>query len=94
MMQNRPSVGYLAFDNPATYRVLVSGHVGSNWSDRMEGMSIGRLADADGPVITVLEGELIDQAALAGVLRTRYDMHLAVLAVECLRVSRPESLRP
>ncbi len=88
MIQGRPGVGHLAFDNPAIYRVLVSGHVSANWSDRMEGMSIWWLANADEPVITVLEGELIDQAALVGVLKTLYDLHLAVLTVECLRASQ------
>ncbi len=87
MIQDRPGVGFLPFDNPATYRVLVSGHVAANWSDRMEGMSIRWLKHADEPVITVLEGELIDQAALAGVLKTLYELHLAVLTVECLRAS-------
>ena len=36
------------------------------------------------PSLTVLEGELTDQAALVGVLNSLYEMHLAVLSVECL----------
>ncbi len=34
--------------------------------------------------MTLLEGELLDQAALAGVLTTLYELHLPVLSVECL----------
>jgi hypothetical protein len=34
--------------------------------------------------VTTLFGDLPDQAALAGVLNTLYDLHLAVLSVERL----------
>ena len=36
------------------------------------------------PPVTTLFGDLPDQAALAGVLNTLYDLHLAVLSVERL----------
>jgi hypothetical protein len=35
---------------------------------------------------------LIDQAALAGLLNTLYEMHLVVLSVECVSVSPKQSL--
>jgi len=34
--------------------------------------------------VTTLEGRLLDQAALAGVLNTLYELHLPVLEVKCL----------
>jgi hypothetical protein len=40
-----------------------------------------------GPPVTTLLGELSDQAALAGVLNTLYELHLPVLAVQ--RLSAP-----
>jgi hypothetical protein len=38
------------------------------------------------PPVTTLEGELSDQAALAGVLNTLYEWHLPVLLVKCLEI--------
>jgi len=50
----------------------------------MEGMTITeRAPEAESPV-TTLSGELADQAALAGVLNSLYELHLPVLSVERL----------
>jgi hypothetical protein len=38
--------------------------------------------------LTTLTGDLDDQASLAGVLRTLYELHLPVLSVECLNAKR------
>ena len=90
-MKDKLRVSHLTFDGSATYQILVGGHVEANWSDWMEGMSVRRLPNEDGPAITLLEGELIDQAALAGLLNTLYEMHLVVLSVECSSVSQKQS---
>jgi hypothetical protein len=37
-------------------------------------------------LLTALEGELMDQAALAGVLNTLYELHLPVFSVNRLNV--------
>ena len=72
------------FDSPATYRIGVQGRIPARWCDRMEGMTITeRAPEAESPV-TTLSGELADQAALAGVLNTLYELHLPVLSVERL----------
>jgi hypothetical protein len=42
-----------------------------------------QVAEAELPV-SILLGELVDQAALAGVLNTLYELHLPVLSVERL----------
>ena len=74
----------LTFDGPAEYRIRARGQVPARWSDRFEGMRI-TVEPGDGAPITVLEGELADQASLAGVLRTLYELHMPVVSVECLR---------
>jgi hypothetical protein len=51
-------------------------------------MSIWPHPEEGRPALTVLEGELTDQAALVGVLNSLYEMHLAVLSVECLRAGQ------
>jgi hypothetical protein len=72
------------FDLPAMYRIGVQGRIPARWCDRLEGMTITEGSqEADAPVTTLL-GELSDQAALAGVLNTLYELHLAVLSVERL----------
>ncbi len=35
--------------------------------------------------VMTLEGRLADQAALAGVLETLYELHLPILEVKCLQ---------
>lgn len=87
---NEPLEPYPTFDSPATYRIRVSGRIAANRSDWFQGMAIHRLTHGKGPAVTVLEGELLDQAALAGVLTTLYELHLTVLSVECLSAGRVE----
>jgi hypothetical protein len=72
------------FDRPATYRIGVQGCVPANWSDRLEGMAIRECSAEAGPPVSELLGELADQAALAGVLNTLFEMHLSVVSVERL----------
>jgi hypothetical protein len=72
------------FDRPATYGISVQGCVPASWSDRLEGMAITDLTAEAGPPMTKLLGELADQAALEGVLKTLFEMHLSVVSVERL----------
>jgi hypothetical protein len=83
-MNTLPSSGEFTFDDPATYQIRVQGRLKASWSDRLEGMTISLTAPEVGLPETTLEGELPDQAALAGVLNTLYELHLPVLEVKCL----------
>jgi len=74
----------IPYDRPAIYRISVQGRIDLTWSDRLEGMSISQVKDSTGLPVTILEGELSDQAALAGVLNTLYELHLTVLLVKRL----------
>ena len=76
------------FDLPATYRIIVQGTIALEMSDLLEGMSIQQGKSVTHSPITTLEGELCDQAALAGVLNTIYNLHMLVLSVECLNIAR------
>lgn len=73
------------FDAPATYKIRVQGKIAPKWSARLEGLSIRVAESADVGSVTILKGELIDQAALAGVLNSLYDMHLPVISVKRLK---------
>ena len=75
----RPSM-----QEPAIYRIRVLGRVDTSWSKRLEGMNITEAQHHNGEVETVLVGRLSDQAALAGVLNTLYELHLPMLSVDYL----------
>jgi hypothetical protein len=79
-----PPQDLIPFDTPAVYQIAVQGRVDPAWSDRLEGMAIRQAAEGPYPPVTSLEGELIDQAALVGVLNTLYELHLSVVSVERL----------
>jgi hypothetical protein len=83
-MVNTASKKPLLFDRPATYQISVQGRIDPTWSDRLESMAICRVTVDAGSTITTLLGELSDQAALAGVLNTIYELHLPVLSVKRL----------
>ena len=70
------------YDSPASYQICVQGRIDLTWSDRLEGMAISTTKEEAGILITTLEGELCDQAALAGVLNTIYELHLPVISVQ------------
>jgi hypothetical protein len=73
------------YDNPAIYWISVQGCIPAEWSDRLEGMTITQSPAPAEPSLTMLVGELSDQAALVGVLNTLYELHLPLLTVKRLR---------
>ena len=72
----------LRLDTPATYRIRVKGYLDSSWTDCLSGLAISRSIQGDEPVVTTLYGQVLDQAALAGVLSALYGLHLPILSVE------------
>ena len=76
----------LPFDCPAIYQIIVQGRIDLTWSDRLEGMTICLTTVEAGPPVTTLDGKLSDQAALAGVLNTLYELHLPLLSVNRLNI--------
>lgn len=89
-MTTKSNVDYPTMSGPAIYRIRVRGRLNADGSDRLEGMHIESLARDDGKAESVLEGRLPDQAALAGVLNTLYELHFPVMAVDCLGGSNGE----
>ncbi len=82
MIENQTQGHQLAFDQPSKYQIMVVGHIDPSWSDRLEGMEVRPSGNGGGTTITLLEGELPDQAALVGLLNNLYQMHFVVLAVQ------------
>ncbi len=82
-MTTESNVDYPTMSGPAVYRIRVRGRLDAELSERL-GMRVENLARNDGKAESVLEGRLLDQAALAGVLNKLYELHLPVMAVDCL----------
>jgi hypothetical protein len=61
-----------------TYRIRVKGHLAAHWAEWFDGMTITHLDNGE----TVLEGAVIDQAALHGMLNHIRDLGLPLLAVD------------
>ena len=74
------------FDVPATYRIRIKGYLDDSWSDRLGGMAIKVMEQAEDAPETILVGWLPDQAALCGVLNALYSLNLALLSVELVGV--------
>lgn len=70
-----------AFDRSSIYSVWVEGYIDPDSSDRLEGMDVRPSRRDDGMSVTLLQGELPDQAALVGLLNALYQMHFVVLMV-------------
>ena len=65
-------------DQPAIYRIRIKGHLAAHWAEWFSGMTITRLDNGE----TVIEGSVIDQAALHGMLNQLRDLGLPLLAVD------------
>ena len=71
--------------DPASYRIRVKGQLGPEWSEWFGGMSI----TCDDPNETTLTGQVVDQAALYGILNQIQALGLTLLSV--LREAPPSS---
>ena len=71
-------------DKPGAYCIVVQGQLDTTYVDWLEGMSVTHMHDGQQQPITMLIGELLDQAALIGVLRSLYNLRFPVLFVKWL----------
>ena len=77
----------LQFGGPATYRIVVQGQLDDDWSARIAGMTIRAIRSDGEDWVSTLEGPILDQAQLSGVLATLHSLHLPLLRVERLQAS-------
>lgn len=83
----------IEFDEPGTYRIKVHGDLDSSWSGRLGGMTITSKTKGDEPPVTTLYGELVDEAALAGVLSALYDMGYSLQSVKKVKAKETQSVK-
>jgi hypothetical protein len=63
---------------PAGYRIRIRGHLDPLWSTWFDDLAIAQQADGT----TTLTGQVVDQAALFGLLARLRDLGATLLAVE------------
>ena len=62
---------------PVVYQIRIKGHLGHQWTDWFEGLTITLEEDGD----TLLTGPVVDQAALHGLLKRVRDLGLPLISV-------------
>ena len=62
---------------PVVYQIRLRGHLGSQWTDWFEGLTITLEEGGD----TLLTGPVLDQAALHGVLKKVRDLGMPLISV-------------
>ncbi len=64
-------------DEPRIYQIRVKGHLGQQWKDRFNGLSITQENDGT----TLLKGTVVDQSALYGILKKIRDLGMPLLSL-------------
>jgi hypothetical protein len=64
-------------DQPVLYQIKIKGHLGSQWTDWFEGLTV--TLEEDGH--TLLTGPVVDQAALHGLLKKVRDLGMPLVSV-------------
>ena len=81
-MTDKQKRKYLKPWSPATYRIEVEGPLNESWADGFVGMIITTRKRPDKSIITCLNGRVMDQSHLMGMLDALAELHLPILSVE------------
>ena len=73
------------FSTPGQYRVEIHGQLEPKWSERIGSMQVISPSPERGNGVIILQGPVNDQAELAGILNTLYELHLSLLSVHRLK---------
>jgi hypothetical protein len=74
-------------DLPRIYEIRIDGHLGSQWSDWFDGLTITLEDDEQ----TLLAGPVVDQAALHGLLKKVRDLGMPLLSVICVEPGQADA---
>lgn len=77
----------------ATYEIQVAGHLDDGWASRFGGLQLKTGFAADDEPVTVISGQIADQAALHGVLARIRDLGLQIIHVDRVRGIRESDRR-
>ena len=73
-------------NQPMIYRIRIKGHLGHQWSDWFEGLTI--ILEENGE--TLLTGPVVDQAALHGLLKKVRDLGMPLVSVSPVEPGQAE----
>jgi hypothetical protein len=73
---------------PLVYQIRVEGHLGQQWMDWFEGLTISLEDNGE----TLLTGPVVDQAALHGLFKKLRDLGMPLLSVNPVDPGLPTSL--
>lgn len=66
----------------ASYRIIVEGIVDPTWIECLGGLAVTEQRQSGQPTTTLLEGRLVDQSALQGVINTIFMIGLPLMSIE------------
>ena len=72
---------------PQLYEIRLKGHLGHQWIDRFDGLTITLEENGD----TLLTGPVIDQAALHGLLKKVCDLGMPLVSVNFVNPGRTKT---
>lgn len=75
----------ISLRTPTMVDITIAGYLDLSWAAQL-GMALDHKTINDALSVTVLKGQLIDQAALFGVLNGLYGLGYPLLAVKCTPV--------
>jgi hypothetical protein len=64
-------------DQPTVFQIRIQGHLGQQWQDWFEGLAITLEEDGN----TLLNGPVVDQSALHGILKKIRNLGMPLLSV-------------
>jgi hypothetical protein len=71
-------------DQPVVYQIRIKGHLGRQWTDWFEGLTITQEGNGE----TILTGLVADQATLHGVLRKVRDLGTPLISVTRVKTNK------
>jgi len=72
--------------SPGQYEIRVKGHLGSRWAAWFDGLTLTNESDGT----TLIRGQVVDQAALYGLLQKIRDMGLPLVSVTQVEPDQPD----
>ena len=85
-MSSRKNNGMPA-DQPSVFQIRIKGHLGHQWADWFDGMSITLTDDGD----TLLTGPIADQATLHGQIKKVRDLGMTLVSLHSIQPDRVDA---